>query len=145
MPLIRLVALSVGSVAPLTGATTTLTFGILARNTQHQEVTSPTSRVSPALLLYHASVIELFFLFAATVQRYPPLYFMILLLSPSTDVVSCIRCTIIDVHVYVHIICTHYFIESYAILLERIIKSVAHSEWQHVCHEELFIIPVIST
>ena len=37
MPLMRLVALSVGSVAPLTGATTTLTFGILAQNTQHQD------------------------------------------------------------------------------------------------------------
>ena len=60
--LMRLLVLLVGTIAPLIGAIPTLTFRIAARNTGHQEVTSPTSRVSPALLLPHASVFELFFL-----------------------------------------------------------------------------------
>ncbi len=37
MPLMQLVALLVGSIAPSIGAIPTLTFGILARNTQHQD------------------------------------------------------------------------------------------------------------
>ncbi len=76
MPLMKLVALSVGSVAPLIGATTTLTFGILARNTQHQEVMSPNFSgfaCATALTRFRDRAI---LPFNTTVQRYPPLYFI---------------------------------------------------------------------